>query len=61
MLELIKKWFESKFHVHNWETVDKKQIDVYENSLSKRPYKTKVVYIQVCKTCQKVRVFKDEY
>ncbi len=43
------------------ETVDKKQIDVYENSLSKRPYKTKVVYIQVCKTCQKVRVFKDEY
>lgn len=24
MLELIKKWFELKFHVHDWETVEEK-------------------------------------
>ena len=25
MLELIKKWFELKFHVHDWETVEEKK------------------------------------
>lgn len=61
MFNTIIEWLKSKFHVHDWEIVDKKQIDVYANNLSKFPYKTKVVYIQVCKKCQKVRIFKDEY
>ena len=37
MLELIKKWFELKFHVHDWETVEEKLKKVFENDYQSRP------------------------
>lgn len=36
MLELIKKWFELKFHVHDWETVEEKLKKVFENDYQSR-------------------------
>lgn len=39
MLELIKKWFELKFHVHDWETVEEKLKKVFENDYQNRPVK----------------------
>lgn len=39
MLELIKKWFELKFHVHDWETVEEKLKKVFENDYQSRPVK----------------------
>lgn len=46
MLELIKKWFELKFHVHDWETVEEKLKKVFENDYQSRPVKVEKVYIQ---------------
>ena len=58
MLELIKKWFELKFHVHDWETVEEKLKKVFENDYQNRPVKVKKVYIQRCKICNKIRQFR---
>lgn len=58
MLELIKKWFESKFHVHDWETVEERLTRVFEDDYQSRPVKVKKVYIQRCKICNKIRQFR---
>lgn len=58
MLELIKKWFELKFHVHDWETVEEKLKKVFENDHQSRPVKVEKVYIQRCKICNKIRRFR---
>jgi hypothetical protein len=58
MLELIKKWFELKFHVHDWETVEEKLKKVFENDYQSRLVKVEKVYIQRCKICNKIRQFR---
>lgn len=58
MLELIKKWFESKFHTHDWETVEERLTRVFEDDYQSRPVKIKKVYIQRCKICNKIRQFR---
>lgn len=58
MLELIKKWFELKFHVHDWETVEEKLKKVFENDYQNRPVKVEKAYIQRCKICNKIRQFR---
>ena len=58
MLELIKKWFELKFHVHDWETVEEKLKKVFENDYQNHPVKVEKVYIQRCKICNKIRQFR---
>lgn len=40
---------------HEWEQIAKHEVNVYENSGSKRPYETRLVYIQQCKKCGKIR------
>lgn len=46
MLEIIKEWLKAKFHVHNWETIELRKVDVYSSSTSTRPIYTKYMYIQ---------------
>lgn len=48
MLEIIKEWLKAKFHVHNWETIELRKVDVYSSSTSTRPIYTKYMYIQRC-------------
>lgn len=49
MLELIKKWFELKFHVHDWETVEEKLKKVFENDYQSRPVKVEKFIYSVVK------------
>lgn len=58
MLELIKKWFESKFHVHDWEIIENRIIKIFDGSDSDRPVTVEKVYIQRCKICNKIRQFR---
>lgn len=58
MLEIIKEWLKAKFHVHNWETIELRKVDVYSSSTSTRPIYTKYMYIQ---RCNKIRVFKVKF
>lgn len=57
MLELIKKWFELKFHVHDWETVEEKLKKVFENDYQSRPVKVEKVYIQLL--CKEIEGFES--
>lgn len=61
MLEIIKEWLKAKFHVHNWETIELRKVDVYSSSTSTRPIYTKYMYIQRCKVCNKICVFKVKF
>lgn len=58
MLEVIKNWILSKFHVCEWEIIREENMQVYaaghtsKDSLPIRTYRT---YIQKCKKCNKMR------
>lgn len=58
MLEFIKKWLKSKFHTHDWETVEERLKRVFEDDYQSRPVKVEKVYIQRCKICNKIRQFR---
>ena len=61
MLEVIKDWILSKFHVCEYETIIEEEINVYqaghtsEDSLPIHTYRT---YIQQCKKCNKMRRYR---
>lgn len=58
MLELIKKWLKSKFHTHDWETIEDHVTRVFEDDYQRRPVKVEKVYIQRCKICNQIRQFR---
>ena len=58
MLKIIKEWLKAKFHIHNWETVEEKLKQVFENDYQNRPVKVEKVYIQRGKICNKIRQFR---
>lgn len=61
MLEVIKDWILSKFHVCEYETIIEEEMNVYqaghtsEDSLPIHTYRT---YIQQCKKCNKMRRYR---
>lgn len=61
MLEVIKDWILSKFHVCEWETIREEESKVYragctpKNSLPIHIYRT---YIQQCKRYNKMRRYR---
>lgn len=61
MLEFIKKWLKSKFHTHDWETVEDHVTRVFESDYHQRPIKIRRIYVQRCKICNKIRIFKVKY
>lgn len=60
MLDILKKWFLSKFHVHEYEVINEDEIEVWATPKGRYPIKRYRVFTQKCKVCNHIKSYKVE-
>ena len=60
MLDILKKWFLSKFHVHEYEVIKENKVEVWANPKDQYPVDRYCVFIQKCRICGHIRSYKVE-
>lgn len=58
MLNTIKNWILSKFHIHEYEIIQKATVNVYEDDSDRYPIRKHVTYTQKCKICNHIRSYR---
>lgn len=43
------------FCKHEWEQIAKHEVNLYETDKNKMPYETRLVFVQRCKKCGKIK------
>lgn len=51
----IKELFQKVFHVHKWKIIEQEEVNLYEHSSDKMPYRTYKNYILQCEICGKLK------